>query len=50
MPYIRTVDREQLMMCSLDSFVAPESIARVIDAFVEGLELLRGGRPIPGDA
>lgn len=38
MPYIRTVDREQLMMCSLDSFVAPESIARVIDAFVEGLE------------
>lgn len=39
MPYIETKDRNQLMMCSLDSFVDPESIARVIDAFVESLDL-----------
>jgi transposase len=39
MPYIQAMDREQLMMCSLDSFVEPESIARVIDVFVNGLDL-----------
>ena len=36
---MRTMDRNQMMMCSLDSFVEPESIARVIDAFVESLDL-----------
>jgi len=39
MPYIQTQDRNQIMMCSLDSFVEPESIARVIDAFVDLLNL-----------
>lgn len=39
MPYIQTLDRNQMMMCSLDSFVDSESIARVIDAFVKGLDL-----------
>jgi len=39
MPYIQAIDRNQMMMCSLDSFVDTKSIARVIDAFVGGLEL-----------
>lgn len=39
MPYIQTRDRNQMMMCSLDSLVEPESIARVIDLFVSGLDL-----------
>lgn len=39
MPYIQTQGRNQMMMCSLDSFVDSESIARVIDAFVNGLDL-----------
>lgn len=39
MPYIEAMNRNQMMMCSMDSFVNPESIARVIDAFVEGLDL-----------
>ena len=39
MPYIQTQDRNQMMMCSLDSFVGPESIARVIDIFVDYLDL-----------
>ena len=43
MPYIPTFDRTQMMMCSWDSFVAPESIARLIDAFVNSLELTKYG-------
>ena len=39
MPYIAKKDRNQLMMCSLESFVAPESIARIIDQFVENLDM-----------
>lgn len=39
MPYIQAMDRNQMMMCSLDSYVDSESIARVIDVFVEGLNL-----------
>lgn len=43
MPYIPTFDRTQMMMCSWDSFVDPESIARLIDAFVNSLELTKYG-------
>lgn len=39
MPYVKSADRDQMMMCSLDSFVEPESIARIIDAFVESLDM-----------
>ena len=39
MPYIEAQDRNQMMLCSLDSMVDPESIARVIDRFVDGLDL-----------
>ena len=39
MPYVQTFDRTQMMMCSWDSFVNPESIARLIDAFVDSLDL-----------
>ena len=41
MPYVPTFDRTQMMMCSWDSFVAPESIARLIDAFVNSLDLVK---------
>lgn len=43
MPYVPTIDRDQMMFCSLDSFVAEESIARLIDAFVESLDLRKYG-------
>lgn len=39
MPYLPTQDRDQLMFCSLDSFVAPDSVARIIDAFVHSLDM-----------
>lgn len=39
MPYVKTFDRDQFMMCSWDSLVDPESIARLIDAFVKSLDL-----------
>lgn len=53
MPYVPTFDRCQMMLCSWDSFVAPDSIARLIDAFVNSLDLADlgvkkvapGGRP-----
>lgn len=32
-----------MMMCSWDSFVEPESIARLIDAFVNSLDLIKYG-------
>lgn len=41
MPYVPTFDRTQMMMCSWDSFVDPESIARLIDAFVNSLDLMK---------
>lgn len=43
MPYISGFDREQLMYCSWDSFVDEESIARLIDAFVNSLDLKKYG-------
>ncbi len=39
MPYIKTFDRDQMMFCSWDSFVDEHSIARIIDAFVNSLNL-----------
>lgn len=39
MPYVKAADRDQIMMCSLDSFVDTESVARIIDAFVESLDI-----------
>lgn len=39
MPYLPTQSRDQLMICSLDSFVAADSIARIIDAFVRSLDM-----------
>ncbi len=35
---VPTFDRCQMMYCSWDSFVAPDSIARLIDAFVNSLD------------
>lgn len=43
MPYISTFDRNQMMLCSWDSFIDPESIARLIDAFVDSLDLSEYG-------
>lgn len=53
MPYVSGFDRNQLMCCSWDAFVDEESIARIIDAFVEHLDIKQygvkavavGGRP-----
>lgn len=39
MPCVGTFDRNQMMMCSWDSFVGPESITRLIDAFVNRLDM-----------
>ena len=55
MPYISTFDRNHLMLCSWDTFVEPHSIAILIDAFVNSLNLknmkekkgqTRAGRPM----
>lgn len=43
MPYVETRDRNQMMICSMDSFVDPESTARLIDAFVNSLDLQKYG-------
>lgn len=43
MPYVSTFNRNQMMFCSWDSFVGPESIARIIDAFVNSLDLTKYG-------
>ena len=43
MPYISGFDRDQLMCCSWDLFVDKESIARIIDAFVNSLDISRYG-------
>ena len=43
MPYVTTFDRSQMMFCSWDSLVEPESIARLIDAFVNSLNLAEYG-------
>lgn len=39
MPYLPTQSRSQLMICSLDSLVAADSVARIIDAFVRSLDM-----------
>lgn len=39
MPYMETFDRDQMMMCSWDSFIDSESTARLIDKFVDSLDL-----------
>lgn len=39
MPHVKTFDRKQIMMCSWDSFVDPWSTARLIDAFVNSLDM-----------
>lgn len=39
MRYVKSLDRDQVMMCSLESFVDKESDARLIDAFVDSLDL-----------
>lgn len=39
MSYIQPMNTNRMMMCSLDSIVDPESIVRVIDTFVDGLDL-----------
>ena len=43
MPYVKTCDRNQMMFCSMDSFVDPESTARLIDASVNSLDLQKYG-------
>lgn len=43
MPYVSGFDRDQLMCCSWDAFVDEESIARIIDAFVEHLDIRKLG-------
>jgi len=40
---MKGTDRNQLMMCSLDCFVEDESIVRVIDAFVNNVDLSEMG-------
>lgn len=42
MPYkIKPIDRDQIMICTFDSMVGKKSIARIIDAFVDNLDLLQ---------
>lgn len=41
MPYVPTFNRDQMMFCSWDSFVETDSIARLIDAFVDSLDLTK---------
>ena len=43
MAYVEALDRNQIMICTLDSFVEEESIARIIDAFVNSLDLMELG-------
>ncbi len=39
MRYVKGLDRNQILMCTLDSFVDKESDARLIDAFVDNLDI-----------
>lgn len=43
MPYVTGFDRNQLMCCSWDTLVDEESIARIIDAFVDHLDMQKYG-------
>ena len=50
MPYVSGFDRNQLMCCSWDAFVDKESIARIIDVFVEHLDIEKYGvRPVAAE-
>lgn len=50
MPYVSGFDRDQLMCCSWDAFVDKESIARIIDAFVNHLDIGKyGGKPVAAE-
>ena len=51
MPYVSGFDRDQLMCCSWDAFVDKESIARIIDAFVNHLDIGKYGvKPVAAEA
>jgi len=39
MHYVKSFDRNQMMMATWDSMVDPESTARLIDAFVNSLDV-----------
>lgn len=43
MHYVQAIDRDQVMMTTLDSMVEPDSTARLIDAFVNSLDLSNYG-------
>lgn len=43
MPYVKSMDRDQLMMTTLDMLVDQDSIVRVMDAFVDSLDLQKLG-------
>lgn len=47
MAYVSGFDRTQMMFCSWDMLVDEESIARLIDAFVNSLDLNRYGVKMP---
>lgn len=49
MPYITPGDRHQIQMITLDSMLEPESEIRIIDAFVNALDLNKLGfaRTVP---
>lgn len=41
MLYVSAFYRSQMMVCSWDSFVDTESIARIVDTFVNSLDLTK---------
>ena len=43
MHYVKSFDRNQMMMTTWDSMVDSESTARLIDAFVDSLDLSKYG-------
>lgn len=43
MPYISGFDRDQMMLCNWDLLVDKDSIARLVDAFVDSLDLKKLG-------
>lgn len=47
MPYVSGFDRSQMMFCSWDTLVDEQSIARIIDAFVNSLNMNEYGVKVP---
>ena len=43
MPYVSGFDRSQMMFCSWDTLVDEQSIARIIDVFVNSLKMSEYG-------